>query len=994
MTPEIIASKISSAEKAARHSRLGYNYQDLIAASFCIEMLRDKRLRKVSCETLDDVVLTWRTEDGNELEEYVQVKSDRLTQQWTIATFCQQERVTSKPRTDDSLIYRKDTSIFEKNASQARNKYTGRFRIVTRADVKDLRLLTESRTDRDKIKAASLAENLEKALNSNTSLASNDITYWVAEAIWDVRGSESAVYDELFRHLAQAVESQEGRLLAVLELERILKDLTTGASAMATGKGVFGANSNEVTEEELRSWLKATVQKVPFFLGSIENDALLREERRSLARCETLWLALNVPQIEASALARQSDIGARQAFFGSLGNGFHWVTGAYGMGKSIAAERLFQLKLADYSTQRDQRAPIFLRAVEVTGSLQDVILLRIRDLQKDGGISKLFVVLDAVDETGVERAHSLLIEARELSATWRDSTFIAISTDLPFSLDQFRRPLPVLSEEAAAEIVSRFAHAEVPFWIVREHLGSDIGLALMCVLLGMALQEKAYSYPSHGELLHWVVEKAQKRSGKDSIEWAKESDRLCRIAMLSTDGGGRPLRPSELGLSALDLAPLYLTRLVIEEAGQIVFTVTTIRFWFASQALSKRWIDPIKLFADLQRTRQWQQPLIIFLNRSDFDSSRYYFEPLASKYPAIAAHVIVNATRQYGSRKRRTPIELLEFGQRLRSCFEAWTVGIGPLAPFCNFLDDDGHVLKVIAVDSTSHTQIILTDEPSIPTVSVTAAGSKIDSGKLYIGYRESDEPIHLWRQTFSIVASNVRNIVIRDLWALSDPILIHEAVWNEAIYLTGSSRLFSSSIQWEVIEQHEKSFKFSRMWEWLCEKRYQSPVAFFSPHPSADIKNPTSPLIANYYSAEAACRYARSVYSGAFYAYQRIVSSYFPQFVHDFSLTALWPCKLIGEIEKVHGKNENYDWHVSYHYEVVESEKESGVDFKLGKRQNFWLDENAERLQDKHKQLRPNASNTVWVMNSTFEWAACPTTSLVKKWLLSDLDKAGWNQF
>jgi hypothetical protein len=53
-----------------------------------------------------------------EIEQYVQVKSDRLKQQWTVAKFCEQDTGKNVEDLDPTgpPARRKDTSIFEKNA--------------------------------------------------------------------------------------------------------------------------------------------------------------------------------------------------------------------------------------------------------------------------------------------------------------------------------------------------------------------------------------------------------------------------------------------------------------------------------------------------------------------------------------------------------------------------------------------------------------------------------------------------------------------------------------------------------------------------------------------------------------------------------------------------------------------------------------------------------------------------------------------------------------
>jgi hypothetical protein len=411
MVPPTDPDEISAAEEAARRSRLGYHYQDLVAVSFCIEMLRNRALLKVACETQEDVVLTWELQGGGEVGEFVQVKSDRLTQQWTVAKFCEQDLESTaggaKPAKGPALR-RKDTSIFEKNALRDSSQRRGRFRIVTRADVKDFRVLTTPPDQRDAVTATTFAKELEAALGGNTSLTSGDIEYWAVKAVWEVRGSESAIVNESFRWIAEAVQSEGQRLIPAVEVERILRHIVDEARAMATGNGRCGSDPSSVKNEEFRAWFVSQIRRVPAFLGAAETAALLREERLSLARCETLWLVLGVLREDAAALARQPEVGARTDFFADLESGFHWITAAYGMGKSLAVERLFQLRLADYTAGRDARVPVFLRAFEIGDSLQATVLSRLRDLRRDDGSPPLFVILDAVDEAGIDHGHSLL----------------------------------------------------------------------------------------------------------------------------------------------------------------------------------------------------------------------------------------------------------------------------------------------------------------------------------------------------------------------------------------------------------------------------------------------------------------------------------------------------------------------------------------------------------------------------------------------------------
>jgi hypothetical protein len=940
------------------------------------------------------VVLSWKDSVKTTIHEFVQVKSDRQKQQWSIAQFCAQEPESDESeskKNSTSVRYRKDTSIFEKNALRDQGKLISKFRIVTRADVSELRVLTENHSTRKAADEATLAKKLTSKLEGNTSLTNADINYWISASTWDVRGDESAVFNDNFHHLAEVVQTQEKRLLSVADLERILHHLTDETRAMAMGKGRCGIDSSQATEKELREWLSKEVQAIPQFLGATETDALLREERSSLARCERLWGALGVSPSEAAALARQPDVGARTAFFAELPPGFHWIKAGYGAGKSLAVERLFQTHLSAYSTKQDSRIPIFFRAYTLKGTtLRDALLKRLRELHRDTSSPPLYVIIDAVDEAGISQADQLLQEALELSATWPGSTFITTSTDLPFNYDPSSKPLPKLTAEEAAEIVSYFAGHEIHTWQVLDRLKDDHGLPLMCVLLGSALKKTSDAAPSRAELLNSVVEAARKRSGADTNSWAEKSDILSRIAMRATDSGGGPVRPSELGMTNIDITPISATKLVAEESGNLIFTVATMRLWFAAQALRKGWITAEMLVADIPRARNWAEPLSIFIATTDFDSATRFLSPLAKFHPAIAAEAISDATRQWGDGSGRPSAEFETFALRMHNCLESWLQGISPLAKVCDFTDQAGNLLKLRAGYSEPHTVVIFSDDPSLPPVSALSEDWRNERGGSVILYRESNEPSYLWRKTHEMVCADLLKAVKRQRWQLADAKLFHEEIWNKAVDLTRVSRWFSDTVPWDLITRFEQEFQHFGMWEWLCEYKITHPEAFRSPHPPADTAPTPTALITNFYSSDAALARARSVYGMAFSAYQRIVTNYFPNFRHDLRHSAWWPCRLIGEVAPV----QDGDWCISYYCEPVDSEKEAVVTLELGDRPDFALRKDLDKLRKTAIRLRPNAPFWFWAHGGMLDLHEnCPASALVKQWLADDLRSAGWDK-
>ncbi len=79
-----IPGKASASDAGPVAARLGFKYQDHVAAFFVLTMLADERLACVECETADDITLRWKNNEG-EFSEYVQVKTTDDNKKWTQA---------------------------------------------------------------------------------------------------------------------------------------------------------------------------------------------------------------------------------------------------------------------------------------------------------------------------------------------------------------------------------------------------------------------------------------------------------------------------------------------------------------------------------------------------------------------------------------------------------------------------------------------------------------------------------------------------------------------------------------------------------------------------------------------------------------------------------------------------------------------------------------------------------------------------------------------
>ncbi|MEM6433297.1 MAG: dsDNA nuclease domain-containing protein, partial [Cyanobacteria bacterium P01_D01_bin.115] len=100
-------------ERGGEINRNGLEFQDHVAAGYCIDMLSGSSLVEVWCETLDDITLVWCKDDCEEFE-FVQAKSNSLNHLWSVAELCKRDKKKGKP----SL----GSSIFEKLIANERGK--------------------------------------------------------------------------------------------------------------------------------------------------------------------------------------------------------------------------------------------------------------------------------------------------------------------------------------------------------------------------------------------------------------------------------------------------------------------------------------------------------------------------------------------------------------------------------------------------------------------------------------------------------------------------------------------------------------------------------------------------------------------------------------------------------------------------------------------------------------------------------------------------------
>jgi len=167
-------------EVYGRIARNGFEYQDHIGVSLCLEMIIAEKIEEIWFETYDDITLIYNNLGQTEIE-FVQVKSNDLISRWSIS------KVTE--RKNDRV----GTSLVEKSFSQYKCTEKSKFRIVTSYDVdNDLKCLKQKvgTAYRDKTEEAKLVTNLKKSLSDYKQPLNKKWDYWVKNCHWDKRADK------------------------------------------------------------------------------------------------------------------------------------------------------------------------------------------------------------------------------------------------------------------------------------------------------------------------------------------------------------------------------------------------------------------------------------------------------------------------------------------------------------------------------------------------------------------------------------------------------------------------------------------------------------------------------------------------------------------------------------------------------------------------------------------------------------------------------------
>ncbi|MEQ1672099.1 MAG: dsDNA nuclease domain-containing protein, partial [Hyphomicrobium sp.] len=183
-----------------------------------LAMISDAGIRKVHCETMDDIIVVWEaTNTAPRIAEFVQVKTTTLDSLWSCARLCGSGSEKAK------------MSVFEKSLAKDKVSEEARFRIVTSQHVVSaLRFLTFARSHsaRDPISAEFIAlqKDIDARCPGAVSAKGATSKTWLQHTLWvegpSLEMQERALLLTIMRRSSLLIDQAEKILLSLLDWVR------------------------------------------------------------------------------------------------------------------------------------------------------------------------------------------------------------------------------------------------------------------------------------------------------------------------------------------------------------------------------------------------------------------------------------------------------------------------------------------------------------------------------------------------------------------------------------------------------------------------------------------------------------------------------------------------------------------------------------------------------------------------------------------------------
>jgi hypothetical protein len=421
-------------------------------------------------------------------------------------------------------------------------------------------------------------------------------------------------------------------------------------------------------------------------LSSVTSKSILLQRHRwldtsmlmSKARCIQRWRSLGVQECDAASLLEDTSIGLPPKNLTLSHGTLTILLGEMGAGKSLIGERIFQSEIEAVQENTTSRIPIFLNASDIQKkSLNKAIEENIPAFcQANENFS---VIIDEVDGIGVSNAVKLLEDSRVLVQAQPNFTLLLICRPIwEFINAKESVKVNLLENKVSEQLINQLSgQTHFSSNSLTKPLQDAILYPLFAVLLGSYLQEKGVqALQTKEQLLSDLVERSL-RPFRESVAQAKQL--LGQLASVCIEKAGKAVSSNEFADWA-DGQKLLDSRLVVEDADGLQFSIPILAHWFAAQHLLIHSSITQDLAQDKQKLELWRYPLVIAIATFPLNRVSQLFTPIVEAEPMIAVDIVSEALAFQGRTLKTPSLSPIELGQHLRNSMKSWITGFRSLS--------------------------------------------------------------------------------------------------------------------------------------------------------------------------------------------------------------------------------------------------------------------------------------------------------------------------
>lgn len=795
-----------------------------------------------------------------------------------------------------------------------------------------------------------------------------------------------------------------------------------GCQSLLDEIGLRAKYADAADPDELRSVLQLTLEDeiIRALRGAPDMGrlALIQQlGQASRARCVARWQAPGLPRGEAVALADNPSRGALPP--DCLPSQYAPVvvlSSQMGAGKSLGADRHLQAAIDQVLTDGRAPVPVWLTATQARAGLFAAVVAACEGIA-DPRLQGATVVVDGLDEAGVEVAAQLLSEARELSISWPDTTVLLTSRPVP-SLDQVeeRRNIPELDDSASKAVVDIGAGGDVPPAVLLslpETVRRSLSRPLFALLFGLRRRsDPTGAAPrSPGELLAFLGGSVASRVGPAA------HDVLRALATRSIERELGPVPVQELG-APVDIDALLTSGLVTSRPGGVVPGLPVIGQWFAAQALLSGEVQVEELLKARGDIDLWLYPLAIAIATGSQERGAAILEPIMRALPGFAFLVIDEALGTAGFDDEHAP-PWREAGEQMRVAAQAMADGLGELGRLALPVDEDGVIVPLAVSTEGSRVDygIWEGDEVRDPVHAFPVDSAEFERFPGYSLYGAGEigrGSSWAWRWARESLRHRLKRLFDhKALPARPDGVIVEERTWSIACAFADKGSLFAAPIELApalerldaviaqagelsvdgdvLVRLGGEDVDAIRARALLGAAFARDPV-LSPPHPGADQRPEGSgaSLVGMFYSDEGLVAHISSVYLKAIDAYEELVEAASGALASRLAHQVTLPAQYKGLVapNRTPESGGAYGMPVlSGYFKPVPSGESSGVELVVSS-ERVELGFGREVLAELRR-LRPESARwiTAWVTTGVVSLGGkTPSTNLAYQWLWQDL--------